>query len=196
MHVPNRVRSTGMRRFAVAFGVLMLVGLIAGATFASAGSGIGNSPAQDRVFGGGRTLAGGTCTDGSEPYCSSVTRELSFLAVSDGQGGGAHGTVTFGTLEFGGPVYVVRVACLAVEGNLAEIGGTIVSSAELPSQVGDAFHMLVRDSGEPGSTARDGVGPIFVDPPESDPACGDLLDEADEYGFFTLAAGDVAVENG
>ena len=87
------------------------------------------------------------------------------------------------------------MGCLAVEGNAAEIGGTIVSSAALPSQVGDAFHLLVRDSGEPGSTARDGVSQLFVDPPQSKPTCGDLLDEASEYGYFTLAAGDVAVEN-
>lgn len=194
MHVRNRVRSTGMRRFPIALGVLLLFGLIAGVTFAFAGSGDGNSPAQDRVFGGGRTF-GDSCTDGSTQYCSSVTREFSFLAVSDGQGGGAQGTVTYGNLEFGGPIYVVRVGCLAVEGNAAEIGGTIISSSALPSQVGDAFHMLVRDSGEPGSTARDGVSQLFVDPPQSNPTCGDLLDEASEYGYFTLAAGDVAVEN-
>lgn len=94
---------------------------------------------------------------------------------------------------FGGSIYVVRVACLAVEGNVVEIGGTIVRSA-LPGQVGDAFHVLVRDSGEPGSTTRDGVSPLFVDPPQSQPTCGDLLDESSEYGFFTLAAGDVTVE--
>jgi len=182
-----------MHRFAITLGTLILVGLIAGATFAFAGSGSGNSPAQDRVFGGGRTF-GDSCTDGSTQYCSSATREFSFLAVSDRQGGGAEGTVTYGTLEFGGPIYVVRVSCLAVEGNVAEIGGTIVSSAELPSQVGDAFHMLVRDSGDPGSTARDGVSQLFVDAPQSEPTCGDLLDEASEYGFFTVASGDVAVE--
>jgi hypothetical protein len=193
MHVPNRVRGRGIRRFAVAFGVLMLVGLIAGVTFAFAGSGTGNGPAQDSVFGGGRTF-GDSCTDGSTPYCSPVTREFSFLAVSDGQGGAAHGTLTYGNLEYGGAVYVVRVGCLEVEDNVAEIGGTIVSSA-LPGQVGDDFHMLVRDSGEPGSTARDGVSPIFVDPPQGQPTCGDLLDEASEYGYFTVAAGDVAVEN-
>ena len=184
MHRPNR--------FAIALGVLMLGGLIAGTTFAFAGSGIG--PAQDRAFGGGRTF-GDSCTDGSTPYCSSVTREFSFLAVSDGQGGAAHGTLTYGNLEYGGTVYVVRVACLEVEDNVAEIGGTIVSSA-LPGQVGDDFHMLVRDSGEPGSTARDGVSPIFVDPARGQPTCGDLLDEASEYGYFTVAAGDVAVESG
>src|SRR6476646_3169226 len=104
MHGRNRVRSTGMRRFAIAFGVLMLVGLVAGATFALAGSGTGSSPAQDEVFGGGRTF-GDSCTDGSTQYCSPVTREFSFLAVSDGQGDGAHGTVTYGNLEYGGPIY-------------------------------------------------------------------------------------------
>jgi hypothetical protein len=195
MHVPNCVRSTGMRRFAIAVGVLILVGPIAGATVAFAGYGDGNNPAQARVFGGGRTF-GNDCTDGEDRYCSPVTRELSFAAVSEQQGGGAEGTLTYGTLEFGGTIYVVRVACLAVEGNVAEIGGTIVKSPALPSQVGDGFHTLVRDSGDPGSTTRDGVGPIFVDPAESEPTCGDLLDEASEYGYFTLAAGDVAVENG
>ena len=192
MHVPNRVRSTGIRRFVIAFGLLLLVGLIAGATLAVAGS---SSPAQDRVFGGGRTF-GDSCTDGTEPYCNSVTREFSFGAVSDGAGDGATGTLTYGNLEFGGTVYVVRVACLAVEDNVAEIGGTIVRSPALPSQVGNSFHMLVRDSGEPGAIARDGVSPIFVDPAESKPTCGDLLEEADEYGFFTVAAGDLAVEPG
>jgi hypothetical protein len=195
MHVPDRIRNTGIRRFAIALGLLMLVGLVAGATFAFAGSGSANSPAQGRVFGGGRTF-GDSCTDGSTQYCSGVTREFSFVAVSDRQGDGAQGTVTYGNLEFGGPVYVVRVGCLAVDGNVAEIGGTIVSSAALPAQVGDDFHMLVRDSGEPGSVARDGVGQIFVDPPEGKPTCGNVLDEASEYGFFTLAFGDVAVESG
>jgi hypothetical protein len=194
MHGSHRVRGTGMRRFALALGVLTLVGLIAGGTFAFAGSSTGNG-ADGRVFGGGRTF-GNDCTNGPEPYCSPVTREFSFVAVSDGQGSGAHGTLTYGNLEFGGTVYVVRVACLAVGDNVAEIGGTIVKSPALPSQVGDDFHMLVRDSGEPGSTTRDGVGPIFVDPPAVEPTCGDLLDEAYEYGFFTLAAGDLAVENG
>jgi hypothetical protein len=195
MHFQNRVRNSAIRRFVYAFGVLMLLGLIAGGTFAFAGSGIGNGPTQNRVFGGGRTF-GDSCTDGETQYCSSATRELSFLAVSDGEGGAAHGTVTYGTLEFGGPIYVVRVACLAVEGNVAEIGGTIVSSPELPSQVGDSFHMLVRDTGEPGSTSRDGVSELFVDSSQSQLTCGDLLDEASEYGFFTLASGDVAVESG
>ena len=41
MHVPYRVWSPGMRRFAMASGVLMLIGLISGATFAFAGLGVG-----------------------------------------------------------------------------------------------------------------------------------------------------------
>ena len=50
--------------------------------------------------------------------------------------------------------------------------------------------------GEPGSIARDGVGQIFVDPSDGKPTCGDLVGEASEYGFFTLAFGDIAVERG
>lgn len=40
MGVRDRVRSTATRRFAIAFGVLMILGLLGGATFAFAGSGI------------------------------------------------------------------------------------------------------------------------------------------------------------
>ena len=82
MHVPNGLRGMGPRRFGIASGLLMLVGLIGGATFAFAGSAISNRPALDRVFGGGRTF-GDSCTDGATQYCSEETREFSFLAVSD-----------------------------------------------------------------------------------------------------------------
>jgi hypothetical protein len=170
-----------------------LVVLAAGATFAFAGSGNENGPVQARVYGGGR-IPVGSCTDGSTVFCSGVTREFSVLAVSDPQEDVTYGTVTIGNVEHGGPVYVVHVTCLAVAGNLAEIGGVVVDSAD-PAEVGDTLHVFVRDSGEPGAAARDGVSPLFVDPPQGRPTCRDLSSDAFGYGYFPLAYGDVAVEN-
>jgi len=160
---------------------------------ATAGSGSGNGPVQTRVYGGGRIPAG-SCTDGSSQFCSPVSREFSILAVSDPQEDVTYGTVTLGNTEHGGPVFVMRVKCLAVAGNLAEIGGTVLDSADA-SQVGDTLHLFVRDSGQPGTAARDGVSPLFIDPPQGKPTCRDLSSGAFGYGYFPLAYGDVAVEN-
>jgi hypothetical protein len=170
-----------------------LVVLSAGATFAFARSSSGNGPVQARVYGGGR-IPVGSCTDGSTQFCSGVTREFSILAVSDPQEDVTYGTVTIGNLEHGGPVYVVHVTCLAVDGNLAEIGGIVQYSGD-PTEIGDAFHVFVRDSGQPGTAARDGVSPLFVDPPQGKPTCRDLSSDAFGYGYFSLAYGDVAVED-
>jgi hypothetical protein len=160
---------------------------------ATAGSASGNGPVQTRVYGGGR-IPVGSCTDGSAQFCSGVTREFSILAISDPNEDVTYGAITIGTVEHGGPVYVARVSCLAVSGNLAEIGGIVVDSAD-PSRVGDTLHLFVRDSGAPGAAARDGVSPLFVDLPQGKPTCRDLSSNAFGNGYFTLAYGDVAVEN-
>ena len=160
---------------------------------ATAGPESGNGPVQARVYGGGR-IPVGSCTDGVNQFCSGVTREFSIFAVSDPEEDVTYGTVTLGNIEHGGPVYVMHVKCLAVAGNLAEIGGTIVDSAD-PSAVGDTLHLFVRDSGQPGTAARDGVSPLFIDPPQGKPTCRDLSTDAFGYGDFTLAYGDVAVES-
>jgi hypothetical protein len=170
-----------------------LVVLADGATFAFAGSNSGNGPVQARVYGGGR-IPVGSCSDGSSVFCSGVTREFSLLAVSDPQEDVTYGTLTIGNLEHGGPVYVVHVTCLAVGGNLAEIGGIVQYSGD-PTEIGDALHVFVRDSGQPGAVARDGFSPLFVDPLQGKPTCNDLSSDAFGYGYFSLAYGDVAVEN-
>ena len=170
----------------------VLASLVAGAALAFGGA-TSNGPTQDRVYGGGR-IPVGTCSDGSSTFCSGVTREFSILAVSDPQGGGAYGTVTFGNLEHGGTVYTVRVTCLAVSGVLAEIGGVVVDSAD-PTQIGGPFRVFVRDSGLPGAEDRDGVSPLFVDPPPAKPSCDDLSSDAFANGYFPLAYGDVAVQD-
>jgi hypothetical protein len=194
----ERGRSSTLRRPAhkarlAALIAFALAALAAGATFAFAESHSGNGPVQARVYGGGR-IPVGSCTDGSTQFCSGVTREFSILAVSDPNEDVTYGTVTIGNIERGGPVYVVHVSCLAVGGNLAEIGGIVVDSAD-PNQVGDTLHLFVRDSGEPAAAARDGVSPLFVDPPQGKPTCRDLSSDAFGNGYFTLAYGDVAVED-
>jgi hypothetical protein len=116
------------------------------------------------------------------------------LAVSDPNEDVTYGTVTIGNVEHGGPVYVMHVTCLAVVGNVAEIGGIVVDSAD-PTEIGDTLHLFVRNSGQPGAAARDGVSPLFIDPPQGKPTCHDLSSDAFGNGFFTLAYGDVAIEN-
>jgi hypothetical protein len=160
---------------------------------ATAASGSGNGPVQARVYGGGR-IPVGSCTDGPAQFCSGVTREFSVLAISDPQEDVTYGTLTFGSTEHGGPLYLVHVTCLAVGGSLAEIGGIVVDSAD-PTQVGDTLHLFIRDSGAPGASSRDGVSPLFVDPPQGKPTCRDLSSDAFGNGYFALAYGDVTVES-
>ena len=178
------------RKSLVVLVALVLVVVAAGGAFASSLS--ANGPVQNRVYGGGR-IPVGTCSDGPSQFCTQVTREFSLFAVSSPQGGGAYGTVTFGNVEHGGPVYAVRVTCLAVSGNLAEIGGVVVDSAD-PTAIGGAFRVFVRDSGTPGSAARDGVSPLFPEAPPAQATCGDLSTGALGSGYFALASGDVVVE--
>jgi hypothetical protein len=174
--------------------VLGLVALAAGASFAVANDEQGNEPVQKLVFGGGRIPAG-SCTDGSTSFCTSVTREFSIYAVSHPQDGGTYGNIITGNVEHGGVTNLVRVTCLAVSGNVAEIGGVIVQAAD-SSTVGGSFRLFVRDSGQPGTVARDGVSPSFVDPPPAKPTCGDVATNAFGNGYLTLAYGDLVVRAG
>jgi hypothetical protein len=181
-----------MYRLTLVAAALVAVAAVA-VSAATAGSNSGNGPVQARVYGGGR-IAVGSCTDGATQFCTRVTRELSIFAVSDPNEDVTYGTVTIGNVEQGGPVYDVHVACLAVAGNLAEIGGVVVDSAD-PTEIGDTLHLFVRDSGRPGAAARDGVSPLFVDPPQGKPTCRDLSSDAFGNGYFPLTYGDIAVEN-
>jgi hypothetical protein len=169
-----------MRKSTAAAGVAAVAAMFAWT--ASAGSPPG--PAQDRAFGGG-SVTPGSCTDGASPFCSPASRDVSMLAVSAPQGGGAYGTVTFKT-------FTARVTCLAVAGNEAEIGGVVVEAAD-PALVGDEYRVFVRDGGGPGSAA-DGISPNFLDPPGA-ATCSDLGSDALGVGYFTLAHGDVVVED-
>jgi hypothetical protein len=127
-----------------------------------------------------------------------VTREFSISAVHD-----PNEDVTYGTIIGGNPERdhginsVVRVTCLAVSGNVAEVGGVIVQDPNNPSYVGGPFQMFVRDSGQPGAVARDGVSPVFSSPPPGKATCSssDAASDAFGYGFFTLTYGDIAIQN-
>jgi hypothetical protein len=105
--------------------------------------------------------------------------------------------VTYGTLTIArGPfTEVVRVTCLAVSGNVAEVGGVVVQ-ANGGVGIGLPYNVFVRDSGQPGAAARDGFSPSFAGSPGQAPTCNDLSSDAFGSGFLTLANGDIAVENG
>lgn len=153
-----------------------------------------NGPPQTRVYGGGN-IPINSCTDGATPFCAITTREFSMLAIHDPNEDVTYGTVTHGNPEINNGVsFKGRVTCLAVSGNVAEVGGVIVYSSN-PSFVGGPFNLFVRDSGQPGTVSRDGVSPIFVGTP-SDPkaTCRDLSSDAFGTGYFSLTYGDVAVE--
>jgi len=176
--------------------VLGVAGLLAVVlvSVAAAGSN-GNGPVQTRVFGGGN-IPIHSCTDGAAQFCTGVTREFSILAISDPNEDVTYGTITFGNPEIAqGVNLVVRVTCLAVSGNVAEIGGVIVQDPNNPSYIGGPFQMFVRDSGQPGAVARDGVSPVFLPPTFDKANCRHLSSNAFDSGYFTLAYGDVAVEH-
>jgi hypothetical protein len=108
----------------------------------------------------------------------------------------AYGTITIGGPELGGVIDVVRMTCLAVSGNVAEVGGVIVQSPLDPSFVGGPFELFLRDSGQPGTASRDGFSPSFVDLPGSAKAtCRDVSSNALGYGYMSLAYGDIAIQN-
>jgi hypothetical protein len=164
---------------------MLVAAALAATVFAwPAAGGSPPGPAQDRVYGGG-AVTPGSCTDGGTPFCSGASRDMSVLAVSSPGGGGAYGTIRFRTAT-------VRVTCLAVSGNVAEIGG-VVTDASDPTTVGDEFRLFVRDGGGPQSGA-DGISPSFFDTP-GPATCGDLDSDALGSGYFTLAQGDLVVEN-
>ena len=174
---------------------LLVAGLLAVVlvSVATAGSN-GNGPVQTRVYGGGN-IPIHSCTDGAAQFCTGVTREFSVLAVSDPNEDVTYGTITFGNPEVAhGVNLVVRVTCLAVSGNVAEIGGVITQAID-PTAVGGQMELFVRDSGQPGAVARDGVSPVFLPPTFDKANCRHLSSNAYDSGYFTLAYGDVAVEH-
>jgi hypothetical protein len=155
---------------------------------AAAGSS-SNGPPQTRVYGGGNIPAG-SCSDGATPFCTLGAREFSILAIHD-----PNEDVTYGTINIkrgANPIEVVRVTCLAVSGNVAEVGGVVVQPT---GAIGSPYELFVRDSGQPGTVSRDGVSPSFIGSP-TDPktTCSDFSSDALGVGFFTLTYGDIAVQ--
>ena len=170
-----------MMRSIAAGGVVLVAAMFAWTATAGGPPG----PAQDRVYGGGFVPAG-ACTDGSSTFCTLGDREFSVLAVSNPDGGGAYGTVTFANS-------LVRVTCLAVHGNTAVIGGVVLENAN-PAFVGGAYTLFVRDSGTPGASARDGISVNFFDLPPVAPSC-DVAPDGFGYGYLSVSRGDLAVVN-
>jgi hypothetical protein len=173
-------------------GAALLAAVLVSAAAAGSSS---NGPPQTRVYGGGNVPIY-SCTDGANTFCTQVTREFSMLAIHDPNEDVTYGTITVGNPERDhGINSVVRVTCLAVSGNVAEVGGVIVQDPNNPSFVGGPFEMFVRDSGQPGAVSRDGVSPVFSSPPPGKANCNDVSSDAFGYGFFTLTYGDIAIQN-
>jgi hypothetical protein len=186
-------RRSSRRRWVVLLlggAVLLAAVLVSGAAAGSSS----NGPPQTRVYGGGN-IPVNSCTDGATTFCTSYTREFSILAVHDPNDDVTYGTITVGSVESGGVVFAVRVTCLAVSGNVAEVGGVIVQDAFDPSFVGGPLELFLRDSGQPGTASRDGVSPNFIDQPPVKPTCRDVSGDAFGYGFFPLTNGDIAIQN-
>ena len=95
---------------------------------AAAGSS-SNGPPQLRVYGGGN-VGPGHCTDGAQQFCSNLLREFSLLAIRD-----PNQDITYGTISDGSGT-VIRLTCIAVSGNIAEVAGVTVQNPD-PSFVGD-----------------------------------------------------------
>jgi len=190
MHASNR-RFTRRRWVVLLLGGAVLLAAVL-ASVAAAGS--GNGPPQTRVYGGGNVPIN-TCTDGATTFCTHVTREYSIFAVHDRNQDVTYGTITIGDPERDAGLWnVVRVTCLAVSGNVAEVGGVITYDPN-PANIGGPFELFLRDSGKPGTVARDGVSPQFVDVPGTKPNCNDVSSSAFGYGYFPLTYGDIAIQN-
>jgi hypothetical protein len=123
-----------------------------------------------------------------------VAREFSILAIHD-----PNEDLTYGTISIarGTATEVVRVTCLAVSGNVAEVGGVVIQ-ANYAGGVGSPYELFVRDSGQPGAVSRDGFSPSFEGSP-TDPkatcSSSDVASDAFGTGFFSLSYGDIAIQN-
>src|SRR5690242_7574009 len=114
------------RRMALVAAALIAVAAVLVST-AVAGSS-SNGPPQLRVYGGGN-IPIYSCTDGANTFCTQITREFSLSAVRDPNENVTYGTLTFGDPEVDNGVrFIARVTCLAVSGNVAEVGGVITQS--------------------------------------------------------------------
>lgn len=155
---------------------------------AAAGSS-SNGPPQIRVYGGGN-VGPGHCTDGPTPFCSGALREFSLLAIRD-----PNANVTYGNI-IGADGRLARVTCIAVSGNVVEVGGVSVSNPD-PSFVGAPSWTFFRDSGQPGSDQRDGISPTFFGAQGDKPTCSKSDADSDAFGsgFFPLTNGDIAIQS-
>ena len=173
------------------FALLGVAGLLSAVVVSVAAAGANsNGPPQTRAYGGGN-VGTGHCTDGATVFCSDALREFSLLAIHD-----PNEDVTYGTFS-GANGTVVRVTCLAVSGNVAEVGGVITQSPN-PSLVGGPSWTFFRNSGPTGASPRDGISPTFFEPPSAGkPTCSssDAASDAFGDGFFPLTNGDIAIQN-
>lgn len=177
-----------VRRSAALLFAAALIGVAAVLVPAAVAGSSSNGPPQIRVYGGGN-VGPGHCTDGPTPFCSNALREFSLLAIKD-----PNEDVTYGTLS-GNNGTVIRVTCIAVSGNVAEVGGVMLQNPD-PSIVGAPTWTFFRDSG--ATDPRDGISPTFFGAPGDPKATcskSDVASDAFGLGFFPLTNGDIAIQN-
>ena len=179
------------RRSATLLFAAALIGVAAVLVPAALAGSSSNGPPQTRIYGGGNIPAG-SCTDGANTFCTQGVREFSILAIHDPNDNVTYGTITIARGAF---TEVIRVTCLAVSGNVAEVGGVVVQ-ANGGAGIGLPYVLFVRDSGQPGTVSRDGLSPSFVTAATpGKPSCNDVSSDGFGSGFLSLTYGDIAIQN-
>lgn len=181
----------------------LLVLLVALAALTVAGVAASSGGVGDRfaglahVYGGGEFGPG--CFTGDSGICFPDARAFSLDALGDGR------NLAVGSLDYGqpgGPGYTkMRITCMLVVGNRAEVGGWVTDSWN-PAAVGMAMVYFVTDNGPVQSAVRDqaslawiGVPGAPTDFPASFPAkCLPIDGTANAPAMFQDVHGDVVVQ--
>ena len=184
----------------------LLALIVAIAALAAAGIATSSSPADRfaglaHVYGGGELDPG--CfllpTGANSGFCPTDSRAFSLDVLGDGR------NFAFGELAYGVPrhlVYKMRVTCMVVAGNRAELGGWVTQSSN-PAAVGLAMAYWVTDNGSIDSPIPDQAsGGWFGTPgdpadfPTTFPAtCLPIDGTANAYPFYQDVHGDVVVQH-
>jgi hypothetical protein len=184
----------------------LLVALVALAALAGAGIATSSSPADRfaglaHVYGGGEFGPGcfATPTGGDSGVCFPDARAFSLDVLGDGR------NFAFGELAYGSPRHTVtklRVTCMVVAGNRAEVGGWVTESWN-PAFVGLAMAYWVTDNGSINSPTPDQGGIAWLgtpgaaaDFPATFPAkCLPIDGDANAYPLYQDLHGDVVVQH-
>jgi hypothetical protein len=184
----------------------LFVLLVVAAALAATGIATSSSPADRfaglaHVYGGGEFGPGcfTTPSGGDSGVCFGDARAFSLDVLGDGR------NFAFGELAYGSPRHTVikmRVTCMVVAGNRAELGGW-VTQATNPAAVGLAMAYWVTDNGSIDSPVPDQASVAWIGTPGSPadfpatfPAkCLPIDGDANAYPIYQDVHGDVVVQH-